>query len=274
MTEIRKNLIIIIFFLGGIFFVLLFLNLNSSWKKQGAAVFEPQSVIPADLPKKISRGPVIFFDFKKRSGKAVFYEEIDSTVYEADLDGKNKKELARISDASGILFNPNGKGLIAEIPGKGSLATAYFDLENNRKTELPKNIRSAAFSPSGEKLASYFYDDKTSQGSISIAEPDGSNFKSIFLTRIKDLNLIWPENELIVFYSKSGSGQTFSITPDGNKFRRLDEKESLYYFNREKEEAAILQEMGIAATKTKLSPLNDYLIFINAGDGKLYSLRL
>lgn len=274
MTDIRKNLIIIIFFLSGIFLVLLFLNFSASSKKQGAAVFEPQSAIPTDLPKKVSRGPVVFFDFKNGSGKAIFYEEFDSTVYEADLDGKNKKELARIPNASGILFNPNGKGLIAEVPGKGSPTTAYFDLENNRKTELPKNIRSAAFSPDGEKLAYYFYDDKTGRGNISTAEPDGLNSGSIFLTRIKDLNLAWPENELLVFYPKSGGGQAFSVMPDGNNFRRLDDEESLRYFNHEKEEAAILQEMGIKAAGIKLSPLGDYLIFLNAGDGKLYSLRL
>lgn len=274
MTDVRKNLIIIIFFLGGIFFVLLFLNFSQSWKKQGAAVFESQGVILTDLPKKISRGPVVFFDFTNSPGKTIFYEELDSIVYEADLDGKNKKELVRIPDASGILFNPNGKGLIAEVPEKGSPTTAYFDLENNQKTKLPKNIKSIAFSPDGKKLAYYFYDDKTSQGNISTAELDGLNFESIFLTRIKDLNLVWPENELLVFYLKSNGGQAFSITPDGNKFSRLDEEESSRYFNREKEEIGVLQKMEIKTVETKLSPLNDYLIFLNAGDGKLYSLRL
>lgn len=274
MTDVRKNLIIIIFFLGGIVFVLLFLNLSQSWKKQEASIFEPQNAIPADLPKKISRGPVVFFDFKKGSDNLVFYEESNFTIYETDLDGRNKKELARIPDASGIIFNPNGKGLIAEVPGKGSPMTAYFDLENNRKTELSKNIRSTAFSPDGEKLAYYFYDDKTGQSNISVAEPNGSNFERIFLTRIKNLNLAWPENELIVFYPKSGGGQAFSITPGGDKFRRLSEEESLRYFNREKEEIVVLEEMRIKAAETKLSPLNDYLLFLNAGDKKLYSLRL
>jgi len=273
MTDVRKNLVIIIFFLSGIFLVLLFLNFNAPWKKQGAAVLETQNGVGTNLPKKISKGRVISFEVKN-SGKIIFYEASDLTVYEADPDGRNKKELARIPNASEIIFNPNGKGLVAEISENGGSLTAYFDLENNRKAELPKNIRSADFSPDGEKLASYFYDAKTGRGSISISEPDGSNFENIFWTRIGNLNLAWPENQLLLLYSKSGGSPAFSIMPDGNKFRKLSEEESSYYFNLGKEKSNILQEMGIEAAETKISPLADELIFLNARDGKLYSLRL
>ncbi|MBI4117387.1 MAG: hypothetical protein HY451_01760, partial [Parcubacteria group bacterium] len=131
MTGVRKNLIIIIFLLIGTAIILLFLNLNPSWRKQQAEILD-YSPEPTNLPKKISRGTVNFFELNG-SGKVIFYEEGDSIVYEADLSGKNKKELVRIPGALKIVFSSSGRELIAATSEKNVLKNYYFDLKNNKK---------------------------------------------------------------------------------------------------------------------------------------------
>jgi len=274
MADIKKNLIIIIILLTGAVIVLLFFNFSSSWKIERAEILDNYPA-PANLPKKISRGAVIFFELEG-SNKVLFYEKSDSTIYEADLNGKNKKELVRIPGILKMAFSPIGYELIAAVSEKNTLKNYYFDLKNSKRTELPKEVEDPIFSPDSRKIAYYSYNNGTGEGGISTAAPDGSDSKTIFRTRIKNPILIWPQNDLIVFYLKEGVGQSsaFSIRPDGGEFQRLTEEELFFYTNQEIEKTRIIKELGIKTNIAKLSLLKDYLIFINAEDGKLYSFGL
>ncbi|MEK7537042.1 MAG: hypothetical protein AAB584_01165 [Patescibacteria group bacterium] len=271
MTDVRKNLIIIIFLLTGAVIILLFLNLNSSWEKQRAEILDSYSA-PANLPKRISRGPVNFFE--PQGSKVIFYEESDSTIYEAGLDGKNKKELARIPGVTKIVFSPSGYELVATVSEKNTLKNYYFDLKNSKRAELPKDAEDIVFSPDARKIAYYFYNAKIGEGNILIANPDGSDSKTIFRTRIKNPILIWSQNNLIVFYLKEEDNQSlaFSVRPDGKGFQRLTEEELALYTSREIDEISAFKELGIKTAAVKISLLKDNLIFLNAKDGKLYSL--
>lgn len=272
MADIKRNLIILTFVLSGTLIILLILNFQGLEKNQEAQILGIENNLN-NLPTKISKGPVNSFDFRNSSNKIVFYERLDSTVYEIELDGKNKKEVARIPGASEILFSPNDAELIATIKETDGLRKSYFNLKDNKKIRLDKRIKNAAFSPDGKNLAYYFYDDGSGEGNISISNPDGSDFISIFKTRNKNLKLSWPENDLVVFYPETEDGQPliFSIKPSGKEFQKLSETEHLIYSN-QKLKKEILENLGIEASDIKLDPLENYLIFINAKDGKLYSL--
>lgn len=273
MAYARKNLIIMIFLLTGAAVILLFLNLNSSWKNGQAEILDSRPA-SANLPKKISRGRVKFFGLT--GSKVIFYEESDFTVYEAGLDGKNKKELARVPDVLKIVFSPSDYEFVAAVSEKNILKSYYFDLKNNKRAELPKDAEDAVFSPDGRKIAYYFYDNEAGEGKISIAHPDGSDSETIFKTRIKNLNLIWPQNDLVVFYPKEKNDQplAFSIKPDGKEFQKLTKEELILYTGNEIKETKALEELGIKIAVAKLSSFKDYLIFLNAEDGKLYSFRI
>jgi len=275
MFNLRKNLIIIIFLLSSIFVVLLFLNLNASWRKQEARILNPGKETAANLPKKISRGKMKFFELKNVSGRIVFYEENDSIVYESGPDGRDKRELVRIPGALKIVFSPSGNGLIAAISEKGVLKNYYFDLEDNKRKEMPKNAENIVFSPDGEQIVYYFRDKETDEAGIFTAGPDGSKAMNIFKTRINQLRLLWVKPDLIFLYSEADRRSTiFSMTANGKDFQKVSEEEFNRYHKNDSEEISILRELGIETVDSKLSPLKDYLIFIDAADGKLYSLKL
>lgn len=257
--DLRKNLIIIIFLLSAVILVLLFLNLNKSWREQSAQIFEEQvntqtGSLKSNSPKRISKGAVKFFDLVKPD-KIIFYDESDSMIYETSFDGRNKKEIARIPNISEVIFSPTGKSLIAAISTSQMIRKFYFDLENNKKVELSRDIGSVAWAPNGSRIAYHFYDSDSDEGNISIANPDGSDFKIILRTRIKDLEIFWPEADSVVFYSKKDSGPMFSVSGETGKLQKLSSSFPYPKFSNE-----------------KLSPLNDYSVFINSEDGKLYSL--
>ena len=255
----RKNLIILIFFLSAIFLVLLFLNFNKSYLSNKSGKID--RVDKADnqkSPRKISRGPVQFFGLLGALGKVIFYEKSDSIVYEASFDGSGKKELARIPGASEIVFNPVKQSLIAAINQSGKTKKFYFDLGNSQKTEVNPNAENFVFSPDGTKLAYFSRGLGLDEKNISLSNPDGSDFKVLLKTRIKDLAIIWPEENLIVFYSKSQENPlVFSVSPETGKIQKLAPEKL----------ASFLE------SSNKKNPLKDYSVFISQEDGKLYSLR-
>lgn len=250
------------FILSGVLVSLLILNFQEFGKNQEAQILEAGNSF-GNLPVKLSKGLVNSFDLLGSSGKIIFYEKIDSMIYEIGLDGSNKKELTKLPGASEISFSPNSQEFIASIKDASGLGKAYFNLANSQKVNLDKRIKNVAFSPDGKKIVYHFYDDRANEGNISISNPDGSDFINIFKTRSKNMELIWPKNDLIVFNpgTNDDSSSAFSIKPDGKEFRKLSETEYLTYFEEK--------------TKKEITSLGkDYLMFINAKDGKLYSLRL
>ena len=251
----RKNLIFLIFVLAGMVFVLLILNfLGVDRNSQKAEIYDV-------FPVKISRSGVIFFNIMKNSNRIIFYEELDSIIYEAGLDGRNKKELSRIPGVKDIDFSPDGHELAAFISERGDLKGYHFDLVENRRTVLDPRTRSAAFSPDGSRVAYYLYDDESGEGSIQVVAQDNQRQNVIFKTRLKDLDLSWPEADLIAF-------SDFGIRPDGSGFRTIKKT------NPDSEAVIILEEAGIKAAASQVSALGDYLVYLNAKDRKLYSLKI
>ena len=202
---------------------------------------------------------------------------MDSIIYEAGFDARNRKELARIPDVLKMVFSPNGYEIVVTELEKGIIKNYYFDLNDDKRAALPKEMESAVFSPDGGKMAYYLYNRLTGEGNISVAKPDGGDAATIFRTRIKNLGLLWPEPNLIILYSaENEKNQTlaFSMTPVGLELQRISEEELNSRLKGGLEETSVLQELGIKTIDSRLSPLKDHLIFINAKDGKLYSLKI
>lgn len=273
MPDIRKNLIILVFVLSGVVITLLIFNFGKTNQNKKAGIVNTRSNILENLPLKLSKATVSSFEFKNKLSKVTFYEEIDSIIYEVDLDGKNKKEIARLPDASVVNFSPSSKEIIATIYERGILRKNYFDLEDNKKVQLDKDIKKSAFSPDGLKIVSYSYNDSLKQGSISVSRPDGSEPIIILKIRMKDLEIFWPGIDMIVFYSTNQNGllEAFSLKPNGKELKKLAKEEIDFYLSRG--DAKVLQGLGIEAIVAKVSPLGDFLIFVNKKDKKLYSLR-
>lgn len=252
----RKNLISLVLVLTVTTAVLLFLNLRG-FERTPAALLTPEPI-----PVKLSRSEVNFFTVGKISNKAIFYESLDSIVYETDLDGRNKKEWARVPGAKEIVFSPDGRKMVASFSERGETRKYRFDLVENKKIALDPKTKAAAFSPDGSMAAYYFYDDGTGEGGIRIAGPDDQEIE-ILKTRIRSADLSWPEEEVIVF-------STFAVRPDGKGFQTLEKTNAVS----DSETAKILEGFGIEASAVQTSAFGNYLVYVNAKDKKLYSLKV
>ena len=267
--DLRKNLILLTFVLTGMVFLLVFLNFQRN-NRSGQKAEILDSFLPSHdyFPIKLSKSEVNFFNFGRSSDKIVFYEELDSIIYETFIDGKNKKEISRIPGIKEIVFSLDARQIIASVSERGEVKKYYFNLIENKRVALDPKTKTAAFSPDGSKIAYHIYDNGSGEGSVSLAEPGNSKLTIIFKTRIRDLDLAWPEENMIVIHKKE-TGDSFAVKPGGNALEKLDAPKPAG-----SEGISILENLGIEASTTEVNILGNQIVYLNAKDKKLYSLRI
>lgn len=95
----------------------------------------------------------------------------------------------------------NPAEVIWSIGGK-NIVKAGLDQSDARYVNLRANIKSVVFSPDGNKIA-YYLSDGLSVNSLYTSNPDGKNQKSLIGTlKLRDINLLWPKNNIISIISK------------------------------------------------------------------------
>ena len=86
------------------------------------------------------------------------------------------------------------------------------------------DIRWISWSSNQDKIAYQYYNSQTEDNNISISDPDGSNWTSIFQTRMKDLIVEWPSSDKISIRTKpSGLFESivYIINPTTNDFQKI-----------------------------------------------------
>ena len=158
--------------------------------------------------------------------KVKYYSANNGNVFESNLDGSG---LTRISSAvlTGlikIIWSPDKNKTIAIFNNNGEIKKYFYDFNTQINTSLDKNIRWVTWSPFSNKIAYQYYNSQNEDNNISIAEPDGSQWNSIFSTRMKNLIVEWPNSELISIRTKpSGLAQSviYTINLTNNNFKKI-----------------------------------------------------
>ncbi len=147
--------------------------------------------------------------------KILYFEKESGKVLNTDFSGQTNsvvlgKVLPGLTEAQ---WAPNGTGVITRQGPK----TSYLNLKTEESTVLNDNISGMAWSKNSQKIAYLFYDPKTGEGQISIANPDGSVFKNILPTRAEQLNLNWLNDNQISFHNPTGEDHSLFLLNIENK---------------------------------------------------------
>ncbi|MBU1292228.1 hypothetical protein KKH07_01955 [Patescibacteria group bacterium] len=160
-------------------------------------------------------------------GRKVKYYSIDNgNVFESNLDGS---ELTRISSVVltnliKALWSSNRDKVIAIFDENGQAKKYLYDYNTKISTLLSGDIRWVTWSPQQDKIAYQYYNSRTEDNNISVAQPDGSDWTSIFQTRMKDLIVEWPSSSKIAIRTKpSGLAQSivYTINLTDNNFQKI-----------------------------------------------------
>jgi len=159
-------------------------------------------------------------------GKTIkYYLQKNGLVFSSSFDGSNIETLStnELKDLSKIIWSPDAKKVIG-ILGSAAAKKYFYDHETKKAVLLNENIQLIAWAPSSQKIAYHYETPDGQYNNINIANPDGTNWRSIFQTRLTDLIIQWPSPDKIYIFNKpSGSTQSslFAIDPDSGDFAKI-----------------------------------------------------
>lgn len=134
------------------------------------------------------------------NGKTVkYYTRSNGNVYESDFLGENSKQISSVT-LNGLLkaiWSPDKTKVIGIFSDNNKIKKYFYNYANNESSLLGEKIGNIAWSPDSKNIAYQFIDSATGQHNISVANPDGTNWKNIFKTRLDDLIVEWPNKEKI-----------------------------------------------------------------------------
>lgn len=158
-------------------------------------------------------GPVL-----TEGNKIKYYTQSSGNTIEISLDGQEKKIIssANLADLKNVLWNSTQDKVITYFNKEGKASFFLYDFNSKESKQLPDGTDSVNWTTAGNQIIYKFYDSKTKKRSISIADPDGSNWKKLADINFKNVNLAQiPKSPMIAFWNSPNSLETTSLKTVG-----------------------------------------------------------
>jgi len=133
-------------------------------------------------------------------GKTVkYFSRTNGNIYESNFDGGGLKKISSVNLNNLIkaIWSPDKEKIIGIFSEKEKIKKYFYDYVSNQTAIYNEGINYLAWSPDSKKIAYHFLDPQGGQNNISLANPDGTNWKNIFKTRLDNLIVEWPTKDKI-----------------------------------------------------------------------------
>ncbi len=159
------------------------------------AVTQPTTLKIKPISKEKILAPTI-----GTNGKTVkYYTQASGNIFESDFNGGNLKKISSVTLNNLIkaIWSPDKEKVIGIFTDKDKIKKYVYNYSIGQSSLLNERIGYIAWSPDSKKIAYQFSDVSGEQNNISTADPDGTNWKNIFKTRLDNLIVEWPSQEKI-----------------------------------------------------------------------------
>ncbi len=138
----------------------------------------------------------------KENDKLFYYAKDSGSVFETDLDGRNKRTIfaQKISDLIDVSWSSRGDKAILKTLGGYS----YFDYGTKKNIQLKSGLDTVSWSKAGDRIFYKYFDDISGQRSINISLPDGSDWKKLADVKFRDVAIFPFDGENAALFWNSG----------------------------------------------------------------------
>jgi hypothetical protein len=150
-------------------------------------------------------------------GKSLFFYSLDEQAFKkSTLDGKERETL--LSHLPGvptrIVWSPSRKKALAQFKlANGSSLWHLVDLETKALLPLKSEMSRVVWDNTGSKIFYQYTDPQTSERSLNIASPDGTDWKSIAPLGTKEFFLApVPGSVLVSFWQRPSAREKGSLS--------------------------------------------------------------
>jgi len=161
---------------------------------------------PTTKIKAISREAIYSPTLTTDKKQVIYYLRSNGNIWQSDFDGANLSQVSSVflENLIKVLWSPDkSKEITIFEDGLGNVSKYLYDHATNKALPLNKYTNYVVWSPDGKKIAYQYQNDFTNENTISLANPDGSNYSILLKTRMKDLALEWPKGSEIYLQEKA-----------------------------------------------------------------------
>lgn len=149
------------------------------------------------------------FSTLSEDGTAInFYSPDSGKISQIGMDGKSGTSISNKAwpNLSGLFWSPSKtKAIIKSVSNSNQPQFSYFDLTENKEKMLKSNLDMVVWQNDSKILYKY-YDPKTKERSLSIADPDGANWKKIADLEFQNVFIApIPKTGLITYWNRASA---------------------------------------------------------------------
>jgi len=158
--------------------------------------------------------------------KILYYGQANGNIWQSAFDGSS---LTRVSSASldnlaKVIWSPDKNKIIRIYQdAEGNISKYFYNHEANQSFPLSNDIQEIAWSSDSNKITYQYTNEITNKNTITVADPDGNNWKNILDVRMKNLNLGWVNSEIAFYEKPSGiaQGSLFLLNPSTGNLAKV-----------------------------------------------------
>ena len=168
--------------------------------------------------KAISTEKVLAPTLSADKTKAIFYSQDNGNVWQVSFDGTGLTRMSStvLDNLAQIIWSPDKKKVISIYKDEEENVSKYsYNYDTGKATSLGAYTGEIAWSSDSNKIAYQYTNDLANQNNISTANADGTNWKNILDTRLKNLNIDWVGSQIAFWEKPSGlaPGSLFLLNP-------------------------------------------------------------
>ncbi len=182
---------------------------------------QPSAPKTGPEPILLTDRQVTFAINSSNKGGVLYYEKNTGKIFEVNTDDKTEQVVSdkTFSDLNSVIWSPNRKETLNFLNPPSGSSLKYYSLSTSSSVDLGSNIQSAAFSPDGNLVAYYYFDESTQDGKIMMTQPNGLYQKKILNTRLKDVSITWPSKDNMAI--RTGA-DVFLLTEGGSLTKLIE----------------------------------------------------
>ncbi len=169
---------------------------------QSAGFILPGQETAAGKPLPISENRVTYAHFS--DDNSILFYDFSGNLWQFK-NGDPKPTLidqTAIENPAETIWSISGKNIVKSGLSQSDIGYVFSNFNKKISVNLRANIKSVVFSPDGSKIA-YHLSDGLNTNSLYLSNPDGKIQKSLIgALKLRDINLLWPKNNIISIISK------------------------------------------------------------------------
>lgn len=187
-----------------------------------ARILEGQTLILLS-PRNVT-SPVL----SKEKNSIIYYEKNTGKVFEVTLNDLKEKLVSDVPLANLVktIWSPLRKEVVSLFYSPKGNHYKYFSYKTKASVDLGTDIKSLAFSPDGNQIV--YFGNKGDSVGIFISQPDDSSFKKLLSSRLENVEVYWPSDNLLAFKTDIAEGsELYSLSTTGEIKKILGSKDGL-----------------------------------------------